>query len=340
MKQAMAAYYSKQRNEAYEDSDYVSDEVSMVRTELKAICAKAEDMMNNMSQSMHIEPWVQSKIASAKEMISGVHDYMVYGDKDKTSDSAPSYSQSGQMASSYGNFMNRMGEDYVVEKKGDDEEESDRVERAANNNIINQMHKAPVNGMHKLTFENGEKHLVDPKHVAKALEIHANTTVAMGKKEEVQNALAHSHEHFMHVVKHGKPPAVEKRPRVSLGSMTKRSIRNEDTDVTTKDSARGPMIIRVFNGRPKFVRAAKREIKVEELVGGQKNLDMNRDEKLTKIDFELLKLLRSKKKKMAEEVLERLYDTLSEENRVKFDDMLGSQDGIDTLLAFAEEHGI
>ena len=329
MKQAMAAYYSKQRNEAYEDSDYVSDEVSMVRTELKTICAKAEDMMNNMSQSMHIEPWVQSKIASAKEMISGVHDYMVYGDKDKTSDTAPSYSQSGQMASSYGKFMNRMGEDYVVEKKGDDEEESDR---AANKNIINQMRKAPIDGMHKLTFENGKKHLVDPKHVARALEVHANTPVAMGKKEEVQNALAHSHEHFMHVVKHGKPPAVEKKPKVSLGSM-----RKEDADPTTKGSARGAMNIRVINGRPEFVKASKKEIKVEELIGGQKNLDKNHNGKLDKMDF---KLLRSKKKKMAEEVLERLYDTLSEENRVKFGELISSQEGIDTLLAFAEEHGI
>jgi uncharacterized short protein YbdD (DUF466 family) len=33
--------------------------------------------------TMIIEPWVQSKIPQAKVMISGVHDYMVYGDHDK-----------------------------------------------------------------------------------------------------------------------------------------------------------------------------------------------------------------------------------------------------------------
>ena len=397
MKQAMAAYYSKQRNEAYEDNDYVADEVSMVRTELKAIVAKAQDMMDKMSQSMHIEPWVQSKIATAKEMVSGVHDYMVYGEDDKTP-AAPSYDQSSQMASSYGNFMNRMGEDYVVEKKGDDEDESDR---AANKNIINQMRKAPVDGMHKLTFENGKKHMVQPKHVARALEIHANTPVAKGAKEDLQNALGRSHEDFMHVVNHGKAPAKVNKPRVSLGSMKK-----EDADPTTKQASRGAMIIRVINGRPEFVRASKKEIKVEELVGGQKKLDKNHNGKLDKMDF---KLLRKKKKMMeseemtasnvakaaatqtefsdvgnrnmqqdsvdkiktdplaskekiklpptqgnkpiggytqthpnvAEEILlNKLYDTLSEENRIKFESMLESDEGIDALLAFAEEHEI
>lgn len=397
MKQAMAAYYSKQRNEAYEDNDYVADEVSMVRTELKAIVAKAQDMMDKMSQSMHIEPWVQSKIATAKEMVSGVHDYMVYGDDDKTP-AAPSYDQSSQMASSYGNFMNRMGEDYVVEKKGDDEDESDR---AANKNIINQMRKAPVDGMHKLTFENGKKHMVQPKHVARALEIHANTPVAKGAKEDLQNALGRSHEDFMHVVNHGKAPAKVNKPRVSLGSMKK-----EDADPTTKQASRGAMNIRVINGRPEFVKASKKEIKVEELVGGQKKLDKNHNGKLDKMDF---KLLRKKKKMMeseemtvsnvakaaatqtefgnvgnrnmqqdsvdkiktdplaskekiklpptqgnkpiggdtqthpnvAEEILlNKLYDTLSEENRIKFESMLESDEGIDALLAFAEEHGI
>ena len=29
---------------------------------------------------MHIEPWVQSKIANAKMEVSGVHDYLIYGD--------------------------------------------------------------------------------------------------------------------------------------------------------------------------------------------------------------------------------------------------------------------
>jgi hypothetical protein len=183
-------------------------------------------------------------------------------------------------------------------------------------------------------------------------------------------------------------------------------MKEEDADPTTKQASRGAMIVRVINGRPEFVRGSKKEIKVEELVGGQKKLDKNHNGKLDKMDF---KLLRKKKKMMeseemtasnvakaaatqtkfgdvgnrnmqqdsvdkiktdplaskekiklpptqgnkpiggytqthpnvAEEILlNKLYDTLSEENRIKFESMLESDEGIDALLAFAEEHGI
>ena len=56
------------------------EEAAMVKTELRALANKAMDLVTQMPQGMDIEPWVQSKIAQAKEMVSSVHDYMIYGD--------------------------------------------------------------------------------------------------------------------------------------------------------------------------------------------------------------------------------------------------------------------
>jgi hypothetical protein len=61
-----------------------SDEAAeMVKTELKALANKALHLAMQMPDNMHVEPWVQAKIATAKEHVSAVHDYMIYGDHDK-----------------------------------------------------------------------------------------------------------------------------------------------------------------------------------------------------------------------------------------------------------------
>lgn len=73
------AKWNESVNENYDDTP---EEVSMVRTELKAIVADAQSLLDNMPSDMHIEPWVQSKIAVAKSMVCGVHDYMLYSDDD------------------------------------------------------------------------------------------------------------------------------------------------------------------------------------------------------------------------------------------------------------------
>jgi len=86
--QALAAYYAKQRNEDLAvpllQGDSSSDEsAEMAKAELKAIANQAMNLVMQIPDSMTVEPWVQSKIAQAKVMISSVHDYMVYGDHDK-----------------------------------------------------------------------------------------------------------------------------------------------------------------------------------------------------------------------------------------------------------------
>lgn len=94
---ALAAYYAKQRNEDLAmpllggdvsdlpkgRSDDTQEEIEMVKAELKALANKALHILMAMPQNLHVEPWVQAKIAQAKEMINSVHDYMVYGDHDK-----------------------------------------------------------------------------------------------------------------------------------------------------------------------------------------------------------------------------------------------------------------
>ena len=54
--------------------------IDMVKTELRALANKAMHLVMAMPEGMHIEPWVQAKLAQAKEMVSAVHDYMIYGD--------------------------------------------------------------------------------------------------------------------------------------------------------------------------------------------------------------------------------------------------------------------
>lgn len=65
------------------DSHHDREESEMARTQLKALANKALHLVMSMPDNMHVEPWVQSKIANAKEMVSAVHDYLIYGDHNK-----------------------------------------------------------------------------------------------------------------------------------------------------------------------------------------------------------------------------------------------------------------
>jgi len=59
------------------------ESAEMAKAELKAIANKALHLVMQIPDSMMIEPWVQSKIAKAKDQITSVHDYMVYGDHEE-----------------------------------------------------------------------------------------------------------------------------------------------------------------------------------------------------------------------------------------------------------------
>ena len=59
------------------------ESAEMAKSELRALAAKAMALVANIPDSMTLEPWVQSKITKAKDYVSSVHDYMVYGDHDE-----------------------------------------------------------------------------------------------------------------------------------------------------------------------------------------------------------------------------------------------------------------
>lgn len=62
------------------DSD---ESAEMTKAELKALADKAMELVEQIPDSMTIEPWVQAKIAQAKAYVTDVHDYMLYGSHDK-----------------------------------------------------------------------------------------------------------------------------------------------------------------------------------------------------------------------------------------------------------------
>jgi len=95
---ALAAYYAKQRNEDLAEPLLQGDagnagkgdgSAEMVKTELKALANKALNLVMHMPESMHIEPWVQAKIAMAKAGVSAVHDYMIYGNHENEQTDTP-----------------------------------------------------------------------------------------------------------------------------------------------------------------------------------------------------------------------------------------------------------
>jgi hypothetical protein len=84
IRMALGAKYSMMRKEDIDEAkanyDDTPEEVSMVTTELRAIIAKSEELLKKMPMDMHIEPWVQSKVAMAKASIGSIHDYILYKD--------------------------------------------------------------------------------------------------------------------------------------------------------------------------------------------------------------------------------------------------------------------
>lgn len=73
------ASLKKAINENYNDDE----SAEMAKTQLKAMAAKAAALEAALSDDQIIEPWVQSKLAVAKQMITDVHDYMMHGDHEK-----------------------------------------------------------------------------------------------------------------------------------------------------------------------------------------------------------------------------------------------------------------
>ena len=114
---ALAAYYSKQNEETNEslavpmlDGTDDDESAEMAKTQLRALANKALHLAMQLGDEQVVEPWVQAKIAVAKDNVSAVHDYMVYGDhsKDKENEQTAPYEggidMSGAPRNSYPDF--------------------------------------------------------------------------------------------------------------------------------------------------------------------------------------------------------------------------------------------
>jgi hypothetical protein len=69
------------------------ESAEMAKTQLRALANKALHLAMKLGDEQIIEPWVQAKIAVAKDHVNAVHDYMVYGDhsKDKENEQTAPY---------------------------------------------------------------------------------------------------------------------------------------------------------------------------------------------------------------------------------------------------------
>ncbi|CAB5221340.1 hypothetical protein UFOVP247_141 [uncultured Caudovirales phage] len=360
MKQAMAAYYSKQRNEAYVDQD-ADWEGQMAKTELSAISDKASKLISMINDSDDLEAWVQSKISYAKTQLDGVYDYMTYGGEHKSA-KQPDYNQSGQMASSYGNFMNRMGEEVVLESSDEDDEDK---RTGASKNIINLLRKRPQGDhIQGVRFTEGPKADVHVKHANKVLSMHLNAKTA-DEKEAIQSQAGKSHEALKRLATSGKPDPTPKKSKVSLGGSMKEELKGDQHKIDANHNGK------VDKMDFKLLRKRKKVHEAEEMTAAnvakaaatqtQFGVVGNRNMQQDSVDKIKQDPLASKEKvtlpptqgnkpiggdtqthpNVAEEILlNKLYDSLSEQNKAKFDKMLDSEEGIEQLLNFAREQGL
>jgi hypothetical protein len=69
------------------------ESAEMAKTQLRALANKAMHLAMQLNDDQVVEPWVQAKIAVAKDHVTAVHDYMIYGnhsnDKEEDEQTAP-----------------------------------------------------------------------------------------------------------------------------------------------------------------------------------------------------------------------------------------------------------
>ena len=283
---------AKMNEDNYDDTP---EEVSMVRTELRAMVVCAQGLLDNMSSDMHIEPWVQSKIAIAKSMVCSVHDYMLYSDDA----GQPSDTMQAPMPSpaTYGNFINRMGEEV---------EELDEISLNTKMKAYSAASQpdADVNYGDKVYDQSGRfRAAIIKKHGEKAGQ-HADSkahTDAYGrsepgktssdyfKKDKLKDAKPAS---AMRITKSG---VINKQDVESKKKEIKSRISMEEVDLNDEiEEAMGSMIDKTHKDirhQASFGHkdiAKMRNDEKQRLHGNQYKLDKDHDGQLTKKDFDML----------------------------------------------------
>lgn len=74
------------------------ESAEMAKTQLRALANKALHLAMQLTDDQVVEPWVQSKIAVAKDYVTAVHDYMLYGEKKEKEEQTAPYDGSVDMS--------------------------------------------------------------------------------------------------------------------------------------------------------------------------------------------------------------------------------------------------
>ncbi len=235
----------------------------------------------------------------------------------------------------------------------DDHQEADK-------NIHTQLHKV-ISANKPVTFNNGKTHTITSAHAHKALSMLQNAKAS--DRLAIQHSLSHSHDRFHETLKSGKAIVDAPRPKVSLAKSVKEDVQvDEARGAVTVSDRRERIAVQATNpttGRPtvRWSALPKRTVKVSEALSkenmAQDSVDkIKKDPLASKEKIDLPATTGNKpiggegqaysgKSTMAEEVsLNNLYNTLSEQNKVKFKEKMQTVEGKEELLKFAQEQGL
>ena len=349
----------KKKKEAMKEDVEMDYEGQMAKAELNAIADKAATIADMLDHNTQMEAWLQSKISRAKDYVDAVHDYMMYSDKDEPASEPEEYTQSNAMSSNYGQFINRMGEETELDeaRRGRPSKNATGDEEGGREHIVVQLRKVVnLRGARPVDFNDNSKKDISVEHAKKALEMHSSMKPI--QKGEFEARLAKSHSSFHSAIK-GEPPEKAK-PKISLGSMRRESVDQVDEARGTIKASdkRDRIAVTTSNpktGRPevKYMTLPKKDIKVTEATDkvNMQQDSINRLVKMSPLAAKMkVKLPPTQGNKpiggeeqvhanMAEETLNRLYESLSNSNKVKFMEKFNTENGIDSLLHFAQEQG-
>jgi hypothetical protein len=259
--------------------------------------------------------------------------------------------------------------DFENSKKSIKESSHNETEGGAEKNIINQLNKRPQGDYHVgVSFSNGKKADVHVRDANKIRSLHLNAKTAK-EKEEIQDMASDSHESLKKLASTGKVEIEKPESKVSLGSMRKEELQSDSRNFKL-------IVVTGPDGRPKFVKRKepRKDIGVNESeemnsanvakaaatqtkfgVVGNRNMQQDSIDNIQKDP------LASKQKvvlpptqgnkpiggdtqthaNIAEEVLlDKLYKSLSEENKMKFVVLAKTEEGTEKLIHFAKEQDL
>jgi hypothetical protein len=217
-------------------------------------------------------------------------------------------------------------------KSGDEGETQE-----ADKNIHTQLHKV-ISAKKPVTFNNGKTHEISSAHAHKALALLQNTKPS--ERLALQHSLSHSHDRFHETIKTGKAVTDPAKPKITLAKRVAedRQMSNAFTSPMEKEENQ--------EGKDKAPKGGSVDLTADSRKRYEK------DPLFSKVKLNLPPTVGNKgaggedtvygkgKYSVAEErTLNSLYEDLSEENRVVFDEIIKTEEGVAHLIAFATGQG-